>query len=202
MNLHLDTTVYGSDDAELGQLEGVLVDASTKTVTHLVIQEGLLFEHTQFVPVAWLRSADPTAVVLHATAQQFLGAINGEPDTGAAAQQEPTQLGSVSVIPPGYSRVELNEPITTPGSEVLLSYNAPVQTKDAVDIGRTQGLVIEAGGTIAHLIVVKGVMTPELKLVSADTIAEFADNLVLLSLGSDDADESGRWDELAEPEAG
>jgi len=200
MNLLLGTAVYDSDDTELGQLEGVLVDAPTKTVTHLVVQEGLLFEHAQFAPVSLVRSADAMSVVLDATAQELIDAFTDETDAGDGTHEKAPQLGTVSIMPPGYARVELDEALTTPGSQVLLACNAPVQTQDGVDVGRTQGLILEAGGRIAHVIVVKGIVAPELKLVSADTIAEFADNLVLLSLNADDADEFERWEEL--PESG
>ena len=48
--VHQDMTVVGSDDGKIGKVKNVLSDAVSGSLTHIVIDTGLIFSHEHSVP--------------------------------------------------------------------------------------------------------------------------------------------------------
>lgn len=53
--LRVGADVVSADGTAVGKLEGVITDEARTWVTHLVISEGLLFEHQKVIPAFWVK---------------------------------------------------------------------------------------------------------------------------------------------------
>lgn len=62
--LEESTNVMSSDGEHVGDVERLLVDASSNKATHFVISQGLLFKDRKLVPVSWIDSVTDNEVKL------------------------------------------------------------------------------------------------------------------------------------------
>ncbi len=62
--LEAGADVYGADGESLGRIAEVVTGSATGHVTHLVIEEGLLFKDRKLVPSAWVASVADDGVRL------------------------------------------------------------------------------------------------------------------------------------------
>jgi sporulation protein YlmC with PRC-barrel domain len=56
--------IMSSDDKHVGDVERILVDPDSNTVTHFVISQGLLFKDRKLVPVQWVKWVEEDNVYL------------------------------------------------------------------------------------------------------------------------------------------
>ncbi|MBT4819434.1 MAG: hypothetical protein HON70_27245, partial [Lentisphaerae bacterium] len=146
MKILFGTSVATRDGKDVGQVKEVIVDPRTRTVTHIVVQEGLLFENDRIVSAEDVERASETAVLLSVSEaeltdlsvdyaeEHFITADVEEVDAlegDLSASYWTRPLGVVpSLIPPGLGRVELTPEIAIPGDDVLLVHDSPVGTRD------------------------------------------------------------------------
>ena len=198
MNIIFGTPVLNRDGTKIGKVKEVIVDPRNRAVTHLVIQEGLLFDNDRLVSAALVLEASPTAVKLGATAaeldamtagyreEDFVPASAGAPATGEGALAGRYWIrpvgASPSLIPPGLGRVELPDDVSIPGDDVMMVHGCPVHTADDRLVGRVLEVRTGADSHITHLLIKEGVVYPSPKLIPVDWVAGFEDNRVLLSV--------------------
>ncbi len=190
MEIILGVTVCTDDGQAIGELKDLVVNPSTGCLVQLVVQEGLLCEDDQFVPIDAVKQANADGVTLGMSAADFEAQERPPiPQTGTEEAAEDSAGASLgippSLVPPGLDRVELNDGVTIPADDVLLTQNCPIQTSDELQIGRTQGVIVDPYRRITHVILETGVLNPERKLVPGHAIAEFADNAVILSIDAE-----------------
>ncbi|MBZ0304266.1 MAG: PRC-barrel domain-containing protein [Anaerolineae bacterium] len=64
LELHEGTSVYTSDGKDVGRIERVVLDPTSKKVTHVIIRQGFLFTEDKVVPIRLFASAHDDRAVL------------------------------------------------------------------------------------------------------------------------------------------
>jgi sporulation protein YlmC with PRC-barrel domain len=162
-------------DAAAGTLSRVIIDPVAKAVTHLVVDPEHGQDHGRLVPLD-LVNLDDTAgeIRLRCTKAEFENLAPAEetqflPATSDYDGYGPGQIGFLpyyglggGMIVPGFSPIAGEMPPqvlttdTVPLGDVEIRRGEPVQATDG-DIGRVQGLVIDAGsGHVTHVLLQEG----------------------------------------------
>jgi len=209
MKILFGTPVVTRDDVPVGDVAEVVVDPRTRSVTHLVVQQGLLFENDRLVPADAIASATESGIVLVPTAAeleagsadyraedfvQLAGAETGDVLPGRLWTRPPGV--PPSLIPPGLGPVELPADISIPINDVMLLHDTPVLTDDGVGIGHVCQVLTDEEDRITHIVLEQGLVYPEPKLVPVDWFARIEDNQITLSVEKSVVD---RLPDYAEP---
>jgi sporulation protein YlmC with PRC-barrel domain len=157
-------------DGACGEVIRVVIDPVLQTVTHLVVEPKHRQGLGRLVPLA-LVDAGEEEVRLRCTIDEFDKLDAAEethflPSSSGFANYGPGQalawpyygLGSGVAIDPGVAMVEPPEPvvsITVPLGEVAVRRGEHVHATDG-DIGRVQGLVINADRHVSHVLLQEG----------------------------------------------
>lgn len=198
MKILFGTPVATRDGKDVGRVKELIIDPRTRTVTHIVVQQGLLFGNDRIVSADDVDTASETAVVLRLSEAELTeGSVDYEQDHFIRADVEEIdalegELSAsywtrpldvpASLIPPGLGRVELSPEIAIPGDDVLLVHDSPVGTRDGEHIGRVREVMTNEEDCITHIVVAEGVVYPVPKLVPVDWVSGIADNQVTLSV--------------------
>ena len=198
MNVVVGPPVLAPGDEKIGEVKEVVIDPRTKAVTHLVIQEGLLFENDTLVSIATVASTTEKAIVLKlskAELEQVASEFRQDefvPAAGAAPAQagEPvrgaywaTPPGArPSLIPPGFRPNDLAPDAAIPFEDVMLMHGSSVATSDGEIIGRLDEVVIGDDEKITHIVIEEGIVYALPKLIPVDWIASIEDNAIALSV--------------------
>ncbi|MGD2057508.1 MAG: PRC-barrel domain-containing protein [Anaerolineales bacterium] len=65
------TMVKSADDQRVGQLERVVIDPRTRSVSHIVIEKGFLFTEQRVIPVNLVESAEEDQILLRLEAENL-----------------------------------------------------------------------------------------------------------------------------------
>jgi len=198
MKILFGTPVATRDGEDVGQVKELIIDPRTRTVTHIVVQQGLLFDNDRVVSVDDIDSASEATVILNVSEVELTeGSVDYEQGHFIMADAEEVDalegelsasywtrpLGvSPSLIPPGLGPVDLTPEIAISGDDVLLVHDSPVGTSDGEHIGRVKEVVTDVSGWITHIVVAEGVVYPVPKLVPVGWVSGIADNQVTLSV--------------------
>ncbi len=189
--------MFTQDEKEIGRVKEVVVDPRTKSVTHLVIQEGLLFSSDTLVPVQAVEEAFEDVVRLNVDSTELTNlTATYRVEHFVEAESEPRETKGLtglywlrppgtqpSLIPPGLGRVELPPDVAISGNDVLIIHGSPVQTIDGKLIGKIEEVITDEQEQITHIRIQEGgTVYAEPKLVPADWILRVEDNQIVLSV--------------------
>jgi uncharacterized protein YrrD len=173
MRLDLGCPVRCSD-GEFGELADVVVDPTTRRVTHLVVAPHHRHDLARLVPIERARSGDePDGVItldgtvaeanalepVQNVAYLSLGQFTVEDPDWDVGVEEPLAL-------PYYEGIE--GPVLEPDPNVLVAYDrvpkgeveirrsSPVTSKDDHHLGHVDGFVVEGAEHISHLVLERG----------------------------------------------
>jgi sporulation protein YlmC with PRC-barrel domain len=160
-------------DAPFGELADVIVDPTTRCVTHLVVGPHNRPDDARIVPVDWAASGESDTAIslsatvaevngldrLHETAYLRLGEFPvADPnwDVGVEDMLGLPYFQSVETAPVetdphvmfGYDRI--------PKGEVEVRRASAVTASDGADLGHVEGFVVDAGGHISHVVLERG----------------------------------------------
>jgi sporulation protein YlmC with PRC-barrel domain len=173
MRLELGTSVR-CIDGELGELADLVIDPTTKRVTHLVVQPRHPSGPTRLVPVARARPGGEKEISLDCTVEE---ALKGEPVQEVAF----LRLGQFPVEDPDWD-VGVEEILAEPyyGSDEIGGYAAPydenvsvaydrvpkgkveirrasaVTSADGEHVGHVDGFVVDREDQITHVVLERG----------------------------------------------
>ena len=171
MRLELGSRVNCTDE-ELGELVDVVVDPSTRRLTHLVVEPRRADWITRLVPIDVARSGDDAsrAVELRLTAEE----VQRLPPVHEVAflrvddlpvDDPEWDVGIQQVLAlPYYSAYDL-EPVPTdmavmydriPKSDVEIRRASSVASADGQHLGHVDGFVVDPDGHITHLVLERG----------------------------------------------
>ena len=170
--LDLGSPVHCSD-AQFGELADVVIDPTTRCVTHLVVRPHNRPDDARIVPVGWASQEHSDAAItlsasvadvnrldrLHETAYLRLGEfpvddpawdVGVEDMLGLPYFQgiEAQPIESDPHVMFGYDRV--------PKGEVEIRRASAVRAADGPDLGHVDGFVVDAGGHISHVVLERG----------------------------------------------
>jgi hypothetical protein len=72
--------VISSDEKHIGNVEQVIADSESKTVTHFVIGKGFLLKEHKLVPASWVANVDEDKIYLSVKALLFERLPDYQPD--------------------------------------------------------------------------------------------------------------------------
>lgn len=203
MNITYGTDVVTKNGVKLGEVKELVIDPRYRVVTHLVIQEGLLFNHDRLMSVEYIQSSDEDAVRLsidEKTVEELSNAYTPESflelndphvlalhGTGGAAWVRPentsiADLPYQSVVPPGIGPIPPNPEISIPFDEISLEESAPVRDVDGVFLGRIGECITDRDDKITHFVIAEGDVFTEDKLVPIDWVRDIHNNEVVLGI--------------------
>jgi sporulation protein YlmC with PRC-barrel domain len=170
--LDLGSPVHCSD-ARFGELADVIIDPSTRCVTHLVVRPHDWPDDPRIVPVDRATSEGPETAItlsatvaevngldrLHETAYLRLGEFPvADPDWDVGVEDmlglpyfqsiEAQPIEADPHVMVGYDRV--------PKGEVEIRRESAVTASDGADLGRVDGFVVDEGGHISHVVLERG----------------------------------------------
>jgi len=160
-------------DAQFGELADVVIDPTTRCVTHLVVQPHTRPEDARLVPVDWATSegAGP-AIRLSATVAEVdrLDALRetaylrlgefpvADPDWDVGVEDmlglpyfqgiEAQPIEADPHVMVGYDRI--------PKGDVEIRRASAVTAADGADLGHVEGFVVDGGGHISHVVLERG----------------------------------------------
>jgi uncharacterized protein YrrD len=208
MNFKLGTPVRTWENEKIGEIDRVVVNPADDSVTHLVVRKGVFFTEDKLVPINVVDSADEKAVIL----QQDIGDPKAFPlfeETHFVDPSVPvsgndntsdTYPRSLLYYPPigstiwwgtpswagpyfGEESVETERNIS---DDKIALENAKVVGRDGGDVGNVKTVI--TSGTedrITHLIIAKGLLFKEDKLIPITWVNSLDENTVRLDVHSD-----------------
>jgi sporulation protein YlmC with PRC-barrel domain len=170
--LDLGSAVHCAD-APFGELADIVIDPTTRCVTHLVVQPHKRPDDARIVPVDLATSAGPETAItlsatvaevnrcdrLHETAYLRLGEFPvADPDWDVGVEDmlglpyfqgiEAQPIEADPHVMFGYDRV--------PKGEVEIRRASAVTAADGADLGRVDGFVVDDEGHISHVVLERG----------------------------------------------
>jgi uncharacterized protein YrrD len=199
MKIHEDAKVLSSEGKTVGELDRVVVDPKTKEVTHLVVEQGILFTEDRVVPMSMVQTSDEEKITLRATADELEELPEFEeteymPLDEQARSEFPVEarslyyLGKPFGIPPMtlpdrpvYKRTEKN----IPDDAIDFEDGAKVLSVDEEHIGDVEQILTHPEtDQVTHFIISKGLLLKERKLIPTNWISVFGDDEIRLAVGS------------------
>jgi uncharacterized protein YrrD len=218
MQLRKGTHVYTWDDQSVGRIERVVLDPTTKEVTHVVVREGFLFTEDKLLPIDKLMSASEDRVTL----RQDVGDLDALPkfeethyvqsylndENYPAYAGGPDPLvwypplgvtgyygGPIGTPEPFMERTEQNIPDNT----VAIKDGANVYSADGKHVGDVERVFIDSQSERAtHIVISQGLFFKERKLVPTAWLNIIGEDEVHLNVDSDFVDRLPAYHDDAE----
>lgn len=193
MDIRFETPVESQDGVAVGKVREVVVAPVSRAVTHLIIQQGLLFNHDRVVSVDNVASADPEKVVLSETAEAL------EEETRAFEQESfatvpgteeelPQRIWTQppgahpSIVPPGFRPGDLPPDPAIPMEDIALLEGSPVECANGTPVGTVHRLFTDEENRITHIVIRCTGVYDEYKLLPLEWIRSFDDNVVTVGV--------------------
>lgn len=202
--------VFTSDGEKVGEIDRVVIDPASKETTHIVVQKGFLFTTDKVVPISMVGTATEDRVTLREDAgdwdalpdfqeTEYVPISAAEAKTGDAPDVSqpiywyppagytwwgttggPTHYGYP--IPPYVVQAEKNVPEGT----VALREGAEVLSLEGEHVGNIEAVLTDAKQDRAtHLLISRGLLLKETKLVPTTWISTVREDEVSLVVGSE-----------------
>lgn len=208
MRLIKGADIYSSQGEKLGTLERVIIDPSTKEVTHLVIGKGLLFTTNKVVAMDMVNPEIEETITLLSPKQgidefeDFEDAdyINldredrAEQDVEAAYWYPATNLawwrtgmtgmygGTYPAMPIYVRKTKQNIPEGT----IALEEGARVMSRDEKHVGNIEQVLVDSqDNRVSHFVISEGFLFKERKLIPVFWISAIEEDEVRLSVDAD-----------------
>jgi len=156
-------------DGALGELADLVIDPSTRRVTHLVVQPHGSVVDARLVPIEWAEgSEEQQAIALRCTTEDFGGLdavreFTYERVRGLPVDDEDWDVGIVDVLAApslyspelGMSGYPADVGMTydrIPKDDVELRRSSPVQSCDGRDLGHVEALIVDEQDRVTHFV--------------------------------------------------
>ena len=203
MRLVKGADVYAANGEKLGTLSRVIIDPNTREVTHIVIENGLLFTTSKLVPLSNIDPHNEEAIILKSSEQdleQLQDFQESEYVNLDTAEYPESEADASLWYPPMNSalwRTGMYAPYpampvytmkTTqniPDGTVALEEGASVLSKDDKHIGNIEQLIVDTqDNRVTHIVLNDGLLVKDRKLIPVLWISSISENEVHLSVGS------------------
>lgn len=175
----------------VGHIDRVVVDPETKVVTHIVVRKGFLVKEDKVVPISLIAEATDEQIKLRDDARDLHAlplfedkhyVMSGESGGSVITQPIPGMPGTYVSEPRQKYVKQVEQHI--PAGTVALKEGAKVVDADGKSIGSVER-VITAGEAdrATHLLVSKGLLSKERKMIPITWVTIVADDEVQLTVG-------------------
>jgi uncharacterized protein YrrD len=204
MKFKLGTKVISNKGEHIGDIERVVIDPVTKSVTDVVIEKGVLFKEDRVVPVNLIEMADEDRVTLRLDEDEleelpefeetnylYIGDVDREDYPGV----EPVPL--IPVVPSPYASASPAIPVASPQplieekerhidpGDVAIKENAPVYDVKGKKLGDVEQILSDPEShRITQFVISEGLLLKEKKNVPISWVSEIDENRVKLAVGS------------------
>jgi sporulation protein YlmC with PRC-barrel domain len=209
MQFKQNASVYTADGKDAGRVDRVVLDPTTKTVTHLVIRKGFLFTEDKVVPIELLEETHEKGIRLRAEVSDLNTLpLFEEKRYVQAAETEPPPL-EVEFRPPGLYPAPMNaaptlatSPVAStyvmateqniPEGTVALKEGARVTTADGKNVGTLEQVLTDPGqDRAAYLIIAQGLLMKERRRIPSTWVSQITEDEIFLSVGAHTIEELG-----------
>jgi uncharacterized protein YrrD len=209
MQLRENADVLSWEGQKIGRVDRVVIDPESKEVTHLVIKKGLLLTQDKVIPVdEWVDKATEDQVILKKAA----GNPEEWPDFEETHHVPVDDMKPYRRRQPGYARPVMwyysrpgfpwwgtgpypgypspryvaRTERNIPGDAVPLEEGAKVLSKDDENVGNVESVYVEPEGNRAtHLLISRGLLSKERKLIPTNWVDRVFEDEVRLSVEKD-----------------
>lgn len=202
MRLLKDAEIFSSAGEKIGTLDRVVIDPDTKEVSHIVAKQGILFPNSKVIPVSYV-NLDGERITLTKNAMELeeLPDFTESSYISTEHRDDPEQnADTLYFYPPKHAawwatggnmayprpRFVLETETAIPEGTVALEEGAKVFSSDEEDIGNIEHVIVDQDEERAtHLVVSRGLLSKEYKLIPTLWITDVMEDKVYLSIGSD-----------------
>jgi uncharacterized protein YrrD len=195
--------VFAASGEKVGRVSRVVIDAKTKDVTDLVVERGVLDKDEKVIPIGLVNVEHEDRILLQETNQTVDDMADYETTHYVPVEQGGVPYDRVEAnywYPPVGSQMQMSRgglvsspvpdqiPVTEtsiPEGRVAIAEGAQVVSADDQHIGNVEQVITDnEGNTVTHLVIGKGFLLKEHKLVPADWVTGMKDDQVRLSVDS------------------
>jgi uncharacterized protein YrrD len=193
-----DTGVYTAHDEHVGTVDRVVLDPSTRAISHVVVGKGILFREDRLVPISDIATATAERInlrrdvgvddLLPFVEQQYVPLADTDADRPAGPDDKSVRFAMPLSGPVGEVMPTLDaelvpvEQRNIPDRLTALEIGAPVLSSDHRDVGRLERVVTSAEGQPMHIVVEEGGLMPERRAIPMKWVTEIAENAVALDV--------------------
>jgi len=197
-----DADIFSSVGEKIGTLDRVVLDPETKEVSHIVVKQGMLFPSSKVIPFSYV-DLDGDRITLTKNAME----LKDLPDftessyiTSDKTDDSEENAEAVYFYPPRHiawwatggriwypkPRYVLETEKAIPDDTVALEEGAAVVSNDGEDIGEIERVFVDQEENRAtHIVVSRGLLSKEHKLVPTLWITKVMEDKIYLSIDSD-----------------
>lgn len=200
MQLQIGADVYTPSGEKAGRVDRVVIDPDSKKVSHFVVRRGLLFTEDKVVPMSLVHQIDKQRVTLN-KGMDFLDSLPEFEETHYVPLEPKDNIyGERSVywyppylswgrtggigypVPPFVVKTEMN----IPKDHVVLEEGTKVFSSDGEQVGNIDQLRVDTElECISHMIISRGMIFSEKKMIPTTWITRVGDEEVHLSVDAD-----------------
>jgi uncharacterized protein YrrD len=194
--------VLTANGEEIGNITRVVIHPETKIVTHIVVRKKGLFDNEEkLLPIDQIDWTTEDQITLHETADEIdvlplfeekrkIREEGSGFNRGESVSQVPTAYGMPMVVPadrvPPEGRFITIVEQNIPSGTVAVKEGAKVITAEGKNVGKVEAVMADVPAEQAtHLLVSKGLISEEKKLVPIDWVRWIEEKEIHLSVKKD-----------------
>lgn len=196
MEFKQNAAIVAANGDAVGHLDRVVVDPETKVITHIVVQKGFLLKEDKVVPIGLIAEATADRISLREDAGDLHAlqpfeekhyVMSGDASAGGAPTVVTQPLAGIPGAVTSEPRQKFIKQVEQhiPTGTVALKEGATVVTADGKHFGHVEQVMTNAQADRAtHLLVSKGLLSKERKMIPVTWVSIMAEDEVHLTVES------------------
>jgi uncharacterized protein YrrD len=204
--------VFTADGQKIAKVDRVVIDPSSKEITHLIVRKGVLFSTDKILPLPLVNSVTTEHITLHDNADDMPELNDFEEDWYVPVADEevsPTYPAAAArplyrYPPPGVLRGDYygrpyadtaqpeieKEARPIPEGTVALEEDAEVVSAEGEHVGDVARVIADSDtNQVTHFVISEGLLLKEQKLIPVDWISSIGEDSVRLAVKSRQVDD-------------
>ena len=187
-----------ADGNDVGVVKALVIDPRSKVITHLVVQEGLLFNSDMLIPASVIDDREDTAGTIKLKIaedelhRQDLRGYDDDEFVSTADEQlkawvrplgvGPSVVSYPQVLPPGLGYLASEEDVHIPLEEITLERDSTVVDCEGRTVGNVEECVTDETGAITHFTIAEGGLFKRPVTVPIDWVSRIEDDRIALAV--------------------
>ncbi|GAB1420042.1 hypothetical protein MASR2M15_01170 [Anaerolineales bacterium] len=210
MKFQKGTAVKTANGDKVGTIDQIVIDPATNEVTHIVVKKGFLFTEDRVIPIESLHNTDTNTVTLNRSVnnleeyplyeeKHYFPLPTEDPSSSPRADDGVS--GPLYYYPPvgvePYTNTGLAYPAVTgvyasnaverdvrniPADNIVVNQGTSITTSDGKHAGDVQQIFTNSNGRITHILISKGFLFPEERLIPITWVRRMNDTELQLSV--------------------